>query len=200
MSGLWAVVPVKGFARAKTRLGEVLSDPVRAAFARGLLEHILAILQATPEIAQVLVLTEDDEVEALAHERGARVLRDPPGLGLASIVDGGLTKAAALGADSALVCMADLPRVSVEDFREVARRLEEYAVLVAPDAGEAGTNLLALRPATLFASCFGRVDSFQRHLARAREQGQRVLVLRSAGLCFDVDGPEDLEQLEPERE
>jgi 2-phospho-L-lactate guanylyltransferase len=197
MSGLWAVLPAKGFGHAKSRLGEVLTDPVRAAFARGLFEHVLGTMRATTEIANVLVLTDDDEVEQLARARGARVLRDEPGGGLARIIDAGLAKVAELGAEAALVCMADLPHVSPEDLRAAAHGLLQHAVVVAPDAGEAGTNLLALKPATLFASCFGRADSFQRHLARAEEEGQQTVVLRVRGLCFDVDGPEDLEQLEP---
>lgn len=195
MPEVWAVLPAKGFARAKSRLGEVLTDPVRAAFARGLFEHVLSTLQAAPAVHAVLVLTDDEEVERVAHERGAQVLRDAPGLSLSQIVDAGLARVAALGAEAALVCMADLPHLSVADVTQATQGLADHAVLLAPDTGEAGTNLLALRPPTLFASCFGRADSFQQHLARAQAHQQRVFVLRAPGLCFDVDGPHDLEGL-----
>jgi 2-phospho-L-lactate guanylyltransferase len=196
MNELWAVLPAKGFSHAKSRLGEVLSDAVRASFARGLFEHVLATLQATTAIRAVLVLTDDDEVEQLARARGAQVLRDEPGLGLSQIIDAGLARVQQLGAQAALVCMADLPLVNAEELALVAQELREHEVLLAPDTGEAGTNLLALRPPTLFESCFGHADSFRRHRARAEERGHGICVLRARGLCFDVDGPQDLEQLD----
>lgn len=195
MLELWAVLPAKGFRRAKSRLGEAMTDPVRAAFARGLFEHVLSTLQATPAVRGVLVLTDDEEVESLSLARGARVLRDAPGCSLAQIIDAGLGRVAALGAEAALVCMADLPHLSVEEVTQAANGLQSHNVLLAPDTGEAGTNLLALKPPTLFASCFGRGDSFQQHLARAQAHQQRVFVLRAPGFCFDVDGPQDLDGL-----
>jgi 2-phospho-L-lactate guanylyltransferase len=192
----WALVPAKGFARAKSRLGDVLSEQVRAAFARGLLEHVLAALRSVPGLAGVLVLTDDDEVEALALERGAHVLRDLPGAGLAELVDRGLQHVAARSAQAALVCMADLPRLTPVELEQVLEALWSSEVVLVPDAAEAGTNLLALRPPDRLASCFGRADSFLQHQARASSLGARVRVLRLPGVCFDVDGPADLEGLD----
>jgi 2-phospho-L-lactate guanylyltransferase len=193
---LWAVLPAKGFARAKSRLGEVLSDPVRSAFARGLFEHVLGTLQAAPSIRGILVLTDDDEVQALAEACGARVQRDRPDQLLAQIVDAGLLRTVELGAEAAIVCMADLPHVSVEEFEQAACALISSSVVLAPDAGEAGTNLLGLRPPALFPSCFGHGDSFRQHAERAENLGHRVALLRAPGLCFDVDGPQDLGELD----
>lgn len=192
---IWGIVPVKGFSRAKSRLEPALTPAVRNAFARGLFEHVHDTFRAVPEIRGVLVLTDDDEVEALARARGAHVLRDAGSTGLASIVDGGLRHVALLGADAALVCMSDLPHLATSDLEEVSAALRRTPVVLAPDALEAGTNLLGLSPPTRMLSCFGRGDSFATHLARARSEGHEATVLRLHGLCFDVDGPEDLLQL-----
>jgi 2-phospho-L-lactate guanylyltransferase len=196
-AALWAVLPVKGFARAKTRLGHVLPDPLRAAFARGLFEHVIGTIQALHQVRGVVVLTDDDEVESLTRARGAHVLRDGSSPGLAAIVDRGLAYVADLGADAAFVCMADLPHLRSVELRLVVAALEEHAVVVAPDAERAGTNLLGLKPPLLFPSCFGRLDSFECHIARARTAGHGMAVLEAHGLCFDVDAPEDLQALEP---
>jgi 2-phospho-L-lactate guanylyltransferase len=87
--------------------------------------------------------------------------------------------------------------VTVEDFVRVAEALATHAVVLAPDTAEAGTNLLALAPPSLFRSRFGRADSFAQHVAAVVRSGKASLILRSHGLCFDVDGPQDLEGLEP---
>jgi 2-phospho-L-lactate guanylyltransferase len=196
---LWAVLPVKSFGRAKSRLQSVLSAPVRAAFARGLFEHVLGVLQQTPGLGGVLVLTDDDDVAALAERHGAPVLRDQPGERLAAIIDRGLVHVGQAGAAGALVCMADLPRLSSADLAEVIASLRQHPVVIAPDARRQGTNLLALAPPTRFATCFGHEDSFPQHLGRAQTQGSAVHVLQTPGLCFDVDEPADLSELDGER-
>jgi 2-phospho-L-lactate guanylyltransferase len=192
---VWAVIPVKAFARGKSRLGVVLSDPVRSAFARGLFEHVASVLRATPRVHGVVVVSDDPEVRVLATGLGFVGTADPHGLGLAGVVDHGLAEARARGASAAFVCMADLPRLTVSDLERVIDALAEHAVIVVPDLAEAGTNLLCTAPAAAFPSCFGRVDSFVSHLARARDHGFEPLTLRLPGLCFDVDGPVDLARI-----
>jgi 2-phospho-L-lactate guanylyltransferase len=142
-----------------------------------------------------LVLTEDDEVEALALEAQAHVLRDRQGANLAQVVDAGLRRAEAAGAWAALVCMSDLPHVSAPELSQVLAALTGHAMVVAPDMAEAGTNVLALSPPSLLGTCFGHEDSFTRHLAQAAMRGLSLEVVRLPGLCFDVDGPEDLARL-----
>jgi len=191
-SAVWAIVPVKGFARGKSRLGLVLGDGLRGAFARSLFEHVVEVLAAVERVAGILVITDDDEVASCARERGAAVLRDPPGAGLAQVVDAALREAAARGASAALVCMADLPQLSVDDVRGVLTLLELHEVVVAPDAAELGTNLLCLAPPAIMPSCFGRGDSFQQHLLSAQQRALSAAVSRAPGICFDVDEPDDL--------
>src|SRR5262249_59480259 len=65
----WAVIPVKGFERGKSRLSGVLEGSARAALARRLFEHVLDA--AVAAVDRVLVATDSDEVAAAA--RGALV-------------------------------------------------------------------------------------------------------------------------------
>jgi 2-phospho-L-lactate guanylyltransferase len=192
---VWAVLPVKAFARGKSRLGGVLSDPARSAFARGLFDHVTAMLSAAPRIAGIVVVTDDAEVRARAAERGLVVVADPEERTLAAVVDRGLCEVQSLGGSAALVCMADLPRLAPAEVEGVIDALLEHAVVVVPDLVEAGTNVLCIAPPQAFPSCFGRADSFVQHLARARQHGYAPFTLRLPGLSFDVDGPEDLQRL-----
>jgi len=196
-SAVWAVVPVKGFTRGKSRLGSVLSDSVRSAFARGLFEHVVSTLKGHPLIAGVVVMTEDDEVAEAAEARGASVLRDPEPGSLSAVVDAGLAHAHARGASAGFVCMADLPHLTVLDVNAVIAELGEHDVVLTPDLLRAGTNVLCLAPASRMPSCFGRADSFVQHLNRARAAGLNVQVVERHGLCFDVDDPSDLERMGP---
>ncbi|MEM9454107.1 MAG: 2-phospho-L-lactate guanylyltransferase [Myxococcota bacterium] len=192
----WAVVPVKGFARGKTRLRPRLPESERTRFARHLFDHVTTVLRDSPVIRGVLVLTEDDGVAVLAREMDLRVLRDPPSdttPRLARVVDRGVEQVWRLGADKALICMADLPLLDVADVAHLATAAEPRAVVLAPDRKRAGTNALCLSRSTGWThSCFGRADSFTRHLARAQRLGLDTVLVERRGLCFDVDEPADL--------
>lgn len=193
---LWAVLPVKAFARGKSRLGGVLSDPVREVFARSLFEHVIGVLTRCEEVRGVVVVTDDDGVRTLAEQLGAVVERDPAPAGLAAVVDSGLARAFAEGAHAAIVTMADLPSLEPDDVHAIAAVLRDCDVVITPDLVRAGTNMLAMRSTHRFATRFGRADSFAQHIALARERGLIASVLERRGLCFDVDGPEDLERIE----
>lgn len=169
----WAIVPMKSFARAKSRLSGVLGPAEREALARDGFERALDAVEGL--VDGVLVLTDgQDVVEA---SRGHRVLCDLPGAGLGALVNRGLEH---LDAERALVLMADLPDIVAEDVRA----LLQHRHAVAPDRHNLGTNALVLPlPGS---ACFGHDDSFLRHLRRA------PVVVRRPGLALDLDLPDDL--------
>jgi len=188
----WALVPVKAFGRGKSRLSTALSEADRAAFARGLLEHVLDTL-AVSHLDGILVATDSSEVAETARQRATRICWDAPdALNLAAVVDRGLLELSAFGARSALVLMADLPAIEPDDVHAVLALLAEHDVVVVPAADGFHTNALALSPPTCLRTAFGRADSFQAHLAVARSTHLRTAVFDHPRLAFDVDGPADL--------
>jgi 2-phospho-L-lactate guanylyltransferase len=187
----WAIVPAKSLARGKSRLRPVLDDPQRAAFARGLLEHMLDVLAASP-LDGILVCTDGDDVEEVAVSRGARVRRDAGESGsLARVVDAALADVASRGARTALVLMADLPRIEPADVAAVLAVLDHHDVAVVRDHLGSHTNALALSPPTAIATRFGSGDSFAEHCAAARAAGLRLAVVDNERIAFDVDHPAD---------
>jgi len=189
---VWAVVPAKDPTRGKSRLREVLGDDERARFARQLLEHVLTVLSDCPDIDGILVATDGDEVAELARARGAAVLRDGEGHGLAAIVDAALTDVARRGARSALVLMADLPQLGVRDVRRLLEPLATHDVVIARDRKGCHTNALAVAPPTVIGTRFGRADSFEAHCSAARQADLALAVVQDERVAFDVDSPEDL--------
>src|SRR5215210_3131538 len=93
----WALVPVKPFGVAKSRLAETLPDAARQKLARELLARTLEVLGATKGLSGVAVVSRDPEVEAAALSVGALLLPETS-MGLDGIVDGGLEALRARGA------------------------------------------------------------------------------------------------------
>jgi 2-phospho-L-lactate guanylyltransferase len=188
-----AIVPAKAFARAKSRLEGVLDAPSRAALARDMLAHVLGTLRASEEVGSIVVVTDGEDVEALALACGATCVRDRGEAPLRLAVDVGLD---ALERDAdALVVMADLPWLASNDVRSLVAALARADVVVAPDASGHGTNALALTSRGRMRTAFGSGDSFAEHVARANAAGLRTRIVESRGLAFDVDTPADFAEL-----
>ena len=190
----WAVVPAKSLLHGKSRLRPVLGDEDRARFAQRLLDHVLDVLAACG-LDGVLVATGGDDVAALATSRGAHVLRDRGPGSLADVVDRALAEVASRGAASAVVLMADLPRIEPADVGALLAALDDHDVVLVPDHLGHHTNALAIAPPTAMATCFGRSDSFAAHRAAAAASGLRATVFDSERIAFDVDVPADHQQL-----
>lgn len=191
---VWAIVPAKALAYGKSRLRPLLGDDERALFAQRLLEHVLDVLVACA-FDGVLVATGGDDVASLASSRGAHVLRDRGSGSLADVVDRALAEVASRGAATAVVLMADLPRVEARDVGALLAALDGHDIVLVRDHLGRHTNALALTPPTAMATCFGREDSFTAHAAAARAAGLRVVVVDNDRIAFDVDVPDDHREL-----
>jgi 2-phospho-L-lactate guanylyltransferase len=192
----WALIPIKGFDRGKSRLSEVLAPRERAQLARDLFDHVVRVLGASAAIDGIAVVSDSPEAREHAKRLGVVALSDATGSeGLAEVVDSALRDLERRGATSVMICMSDLPDLTVQDIASVARALDESDVVLVPDLLQRGTNVIAVKPPTGLPSCLGHEDSLQRHHARARELGLTVSVQLSSGLGFDVDSPGDLERL-----
>lgn len=190
---VWAIVPVKPFTRAKSRLAAVLSPLDRVELAEKLLRHTIATVQQVPEVTGVLVVSRDNKALAVAREAGAHTVQESgmPELNNALMRATEVVKAWRGGA--VLILPADLPLIAPEDLRELVRMGDEdNSVVIAPDRAEDGTNALLVRPPMLIQYAYGP-GSFRRHYDRALEARAVVRTYRSERIMLDIDVPADLE-------
>jgi 2-phospho-L-lactate guanylyltransferase len=191
----WAVLPVKPFDWAKSRLDSVLSPAERAALARQLMLGSLNALIESGCFERVVVVSRDAEALSIARKQGAFALTEgaPADLNQAIVTTRDLAMREA--AASLLVLASDLPLVQPEDIQRIAAAGVTSSAVIVPDRRAEGTNALLLRPPDLIAPAFG-LQSFQRHLTLLSEAGATVSILRLKGIAFDVDVPQDLADLE----
>jgi len=172
------VIPVKGGAGAKSRLGG--DATFRAALARAM---ALDTIDAALEVASVIVVTSDDLAADVAAV-GVGVVPDP-GEGLNAAIEAGL-EAVPRGAASA-VLLGDLPGLDPRELRAALEASVAERSFVA-DADGVGTVLTAARAS--HALRFG-AGSRQAHL----DAGYVELLEPWPSLRRDVDLPQHLEQL-----
>lgn len=191
MSGVWALVPVKSFDKAKVRLTGVLTPAERSQLAKSLLAHVVDTLRQTQGLAGIAVVAEGYDVLAYAESLGVTAFLQEPSSHLGAVVDGAFARLAKKGATSALVVMSDLPLAQPVSFEALLKRMNGCDWLVVPDETFEGTNVLGVSLPSKVPTCFGRHGSFGQHLARAKEHALRCDVAEDARLAFDVDTPED---------
>jgi 2-phospho-L-lactate guanylyltransferase len=99
------------------------------------------------------------------------------------------------GADGVIVVPTDLPLLTAQALRDaVAAMPPPPGCLLVPDHRGPGTNVVALTPVRSDLFSFGE-PSLERHVRLARRAGYDVRIHRSEALEFDLDRPEDYDQL-----
>jgi len=189
----WAIVPVKPFVRAKSRLIKVLSLEQRKVLAEKMLRRTIEVLIYQQEIAGISVLSRDPKAIAIARQCGVRTIQES-GRPLLNI---SLYRASELvrleGWEGLLILPADLPLVTAHDIEHICRAGRHLrTVVVSPDRHGDNTNALFVRPAGLIPFTFGP-GSFQRHIELARKAGATVQIYRSGQIELDIDTPTELD-------
>ena len=180
VENLAILVPLKGFALAKSRLRHGGVDRVDDV-ARSLALDVLRAAKPRP----LFVACETPDVEAFALECGARVIRSPAS-GLNEVV----THAYRLLGEHyqhLVIAHGDLRE---PDGLGAFDPLQGVTV-VTDDAGS-GTNVLALPTRVDFEFHYGP-HSASAHQREARRRGLELHVISDSPWRFDVDEPEDLD-------
>ena len=182
---MWAVVPVKEFARAKQRLAPALDEAGRAALFAEMVERVLETLLSVRGLEGVAVVTN----EASLSPRGVRIIPDREGGGQSAAVAQAARILAAEGVNGILTIPGDVPLATPEEIEHLLDVHERMTIV--PSRDGKGTNALAVSPPDLIKFHFGDA-SFEPHCAEARALGIEPRVLRLPGLGLDIDTPDDL--------
>ncbi len=206
-----AILPVKRFPLAKQRLGESVSDSLRADLARAMVGDVLSALRECARVEATIVVTCESMVAAAARYAGAIVIEDSTESGQSAAVSLGLARAIEEGFERALCVPGDCPTLNPDELTalldarvpdaDAAGHLEgpqahvgiatPIEVVIVPDRHGSGTNGLLLTPPDAIAPSFGP-DSRARHERLAERAAASWRIERPASLLLDIDTGEDL--------
>ena len=190
--GLWALVPVKSFGRAKQRLVGLLSSEERQALARAMLEDVLSALVRAPSLAGVAVATSHVDAADMARAAGAAVIADPDEAGESAAVTRAARNFENMGHQGMLVIPADVPLITSADVEAViAAHRAAPALTLVPASADRGTNALVCSPPCVIPFAFGE-ESFDRHREAAWARGIEPVIVNVEGIGCDIDRPGDL--------
>ncbi len=183
------VIPVRAFENAKSRLGAVLDAEERRDLVERLLRRAVTAALATPTVTEVIVVSPDRDVLAVAESSGGFGL-DQRSRGLNPALQEARTIA---GADRLLILPADLPAVTSEALGQLLAAGDAAgrpSVILAPDRHGRGTNALLLDPPDVIDPAFGG-DSRAGHAWLASSADAAFVEVPDI-LGLDLDTPDDL--------
>jgi 2-phospho-L-lactate guanylyltransferase len=190
-----AILPVKRFELAKSRLSEQLAPADRRRLAEAMVADVLGALLAVAALEEVVLVTNEQSVVTFALAQGATVLADPTESGQSAAALVGIRHALANGYERVLLAPGDCPALDEGAVRVLLERAAAPpAVTIVADRHGSGTNALLLTPPDAIEPGFGP-GSFERHRRRASAAGAAWHVEPLPGLLLDVDTPEDLDAL-----
>lgn len=189
---LAAVVPVKSYSRAKTRLAA--PPAARARLCRVMLGEVLGALLAAPAVSDVYVVSADAEALEEAARLGAAPVRDASESGVNAAVAAADAVIARAGRhDASVVVPQDVPFVEPRDIGFLARLCAPPSCgIVAPSRRFDGTNALLRMPPRVMGTHYDE-DSYSLHVAAARRSAASARLVYARRIAMDIDDMADLE-------
>ena len=197
MMKTFAIVPVKRFENAKTRLSSMLDTEDRIRLSSLMLEDTLQILSVAPPLTQVIIVSADKRADEIATKHGAKFLPEEKEKGVNSAV--ALADIYCIekeAADATIVIPHDLPlldSIVISKACELAEK-ESTCIVICPSVRYDGTNMLLRKPPSVIGT-FYETDSYNMHVRTAIKLGIPLKPLLSKSLMYDIDTPEDALQL-----
>lgn len=185
-----AIVPVKTFSRAKTRLD--LHPEKKEKICKMMLESVLGTLLQSEYVEKTIVVSKDEDALGIGKRMGAVEMYDDDESGVNNAVklaDNYLLKE---NFDSTIVFPQDIPLIQKDDIRALLDfGVEERSVLVVPSRKFDGTNALLRTPVDVMETHYDE-DSYKIHLDTAEKRNALSALVFVRRLMLDVDDVSDL--------
>ncbi len=191
---LWAIIPVKPLKRLRSEQNNTLTDEEWAKLNTSMLESIIESVRSVKGVEEILVVSKDTSLLAIARERNVKTLQEDSGSDMNMALMRATTIAAMYKAHSMVILAADLPLISTADIEKfILLAKNQPEMVVAPDRRNVGTNAIFLNPLSIdFRYQFGG-NSFDKHLSEAQRLSYSISISDLRSLRIDIDSPEDFE-------
>jgi 2-phospho-L-lactate guanylyltransferase len=188
-----AIIPVKTFSLAKTRLD--LSLQQKEELCKVMLDEILYTLSISPQINKTVIVTREVKAIELGKKYNAVIISDNE--------EKSVNDAVALADkyllenkfDASIVFPQDIPFIKTQDIDFMLNyKIPPNFAIVVPSRRFDGTNALVRMPIDLMITHYDE-DSYKIHMNTAKEHTRNVALVFVKRIMLDVDNRDDLKFL-----
>ncbi len=190
---LAAIVPVKTFLKAKTRLN--LSPQNKTELCKLMLEEVLKTISDSKIIERIIVVSQDETALKISKKFNAVTIYDNEESGVnnaVSLADSHLQKE---GFTASVVFPQDIPFIQSDDI-DYLLKLQNSSkfVGVVPSRKFDGTNALVRKPVNIMETHYDE-DSYKIHLNLGKSLTPDTSLILIRRIMLDIDYQDDLEIL-----
>lgn len=188
-----AIVPVKTFSLAKTRLG--LSSQQTEDLCKIMLEEILHILSISPQIEKTVIVTKEEKAIELGKKYNAIIIPDKEEKSVNNAVSLADKYLLENKFDASIVFPQDIPFIKTQDIDFMLNyKVPPNFAIVVPSRRFDGTNALVRMPTDLMITHYDE-DSYKIHMNTAKQYTKNVALVFVKRIMWDVDNMDDLKFL-----
>ena len=189
---MWALIPVNDFSESFSRLSEHLDSDQRRELTQVMAAQVFEALFSIRRIEKIVVLTNEKEWLKSFDNQKITFLKDPKIKKLKAKITHAAKWIQNQGIQQMLYLSVDLPFVRETD---IANFIAEHqgGLSIVRAHKENGTNALILDLPTTLKFQFG-INSFDKHLAAAKEQKIKTKIVEIKNLSLDIDTRSDLRE------
>ncbi len=193
-----AIIPVKTFSNAKTRLD--LSLHKKEGLCKVMLEEILHIISISTQIEKIIIVTKEEKAIEIGKKFDAIIIIDEKEESANSAVALADKYLLENDFDASIVFPQDIPYIKTQDIDFMLNYMDtpNFAIVV-PSRRFDGTNALVRMPVDLMKTHYDD-DSYKIHMNTAKEHTLNVALVFVKRIMWDVDNAEDLEFLLEQKE
>ena len=185
-----AIIPVKTFSRAKTRLN--LSQEKTAKICEAMLESVLQNVTRSDLIEKTVLVSKDEKALGIGKKFGALGIYDESEQGVNSAVLLADNYFSQEGFEATMIFPQDIPLIQPEDVDTLYRmRTSDRCVLVVPSRKFDGTNALFRTPSNVMETHYDE-DSYKIHMNTAEKRNASSALVLIRRIMLDIDDQSDL--------
>jgi 2-phospho-L-lactate/phosphoenolpyruvate guanylyltransferase len=188
-----AIIPVKTFLNAKTRLD--LSQQQVEELCKIMLEEILHTLSISPQIEKTIMVTKEPKAIEIGKKFNTVTIIDEKEESVNSAVALADKYLLENNFDVSIVFPQDIPFIKTQDIDFMLNyKMHPNFAIIVPSRRFDGTNALARMPIDLMETHYDE-DSYKIHMNTAKEHTLNVAMVFVKRIMWDVDNMEDLKFL-----
>ncbi|MFQ5782036.1 MAG: 2-phospho-L-lactate guanylyltransferase [Nitrosopumilus sp.] len=193
-----AIIPVKTFSNAKTRLE--LSPQKIEELCKVMLEEILHTISISPQIEKIILVTKEEKAIKIGKKFNTITIIDKKEESVNNAVALADKYLLENNFDASIVFPQDIPYIKTQDidFMLNYKTPPNFAIIV-PSRRFDGTNALVRMPIDLMKTHYDE-DSYKIHMNTAKEHTLNVAMVFVKRIMWDVDNYADLKFLLEQKE
>ena len=185
-----AIIPVKTFSNAKTRLE--LSHIQKEDLCKIMLEEIVHTVSISPHIEKTIIVTKEERAIEIGEKHNAVIIKDEKEESVNNAVALADKYLLENNFDASIVIPQDIPYIKTQDIDFILKyQAPPNFAIVVPSRRFDGTNALVRMPVDLMKTHYDE-DSYKIHMSTAKEHTLNVALIFVKRIMWDVDNFEDL--------